>query len=120
MPRKRRWRQLSLPLRAVLVVVGGLLLGLAAAVTGFGSHVARPLAQAGCTVTTGPPRTATIVLGTGVTTLQVQSSDELARRHPRWRLERVLGAGCDRPARVREPGTFRRSTSASAARPRPR
>jgi hypothetical protein len=64
--------------RVFVLLAGGLLLGALAAVTGFGSHVERPLAGpplvAGCTVAGG---TATVVLGDGSTTVSTNAAKDL-------------------------------------------
>jgi hypothetical protein len=78
-----RWRRLPPVLRAFVVVVFGLLLGLAAAVTGFGTHVSEPSAQAGCAMSgsagsTSNPLTATITLGPGTTQVVVGAAASLA------------------------------------------
>ncbi len=69
------WRHLSLPLRVFLIVVGGLLLGLAAALSGFGGHTEEPQAQTtSCSETGGA---ATVAVGTGVTILTMNSVHDL-------------------------------------------
>ncbi len=71
-----RWRRLSFPLRIFLIVAGGLFLGFAAALSGFGGHVEAPGAVSSA-CTENASGVATVTLGSGSTTLTVNAAGAL-------------------------------------------
>ncbi len=72
-----KWDRLSTPVRIVLIVAGGLLLGLVVALSGFGGHSDAPGAVVTTVCTEDSTGAATVTLGSGTTTLSVNASDAL-------------------------------------------